>query len=333
MIVDAHTDLLLELVHRDAEDDPFGTHWLPNLQRGGVALQICPTYVADLALLPEQALPRALRQVAAYRRALREHGDSVLEIRTAADVDALAAGDRLGLMLSMEGMEPLGYDPALIDVFWELGVRMGSLTWNRRNPFADGAAEPANGGLSRLGAQLVDRMVQRGIVIDLAHASERTFWDVIERTEGRPVVVSHGACRSVCETPRNLTDEQLKAIAASGGAFGMMLVPIAIDPDRWEIERAVDHIAHAVDVMGHEHVGLGGDFMQQLVHALDLQLGPDSLLPGGMPPEAALEGLAGPEDYPALVAALGQRGFAGEQLANVLGQSFLRVLRTVLPAV
>jgi membrane dipeptidase len=331
MIVDAHTDLVLELAHRRAEPDPFGTHWLPKLQQGGVGLQVVPTYVADMPLLPELALRRFLEQVQAFRRAAREHAGEVIEVRTAADVDLVAGGERLGMMLSMEGVEPLGYDPTMMDVFHDLGVRMASLTWNRRNPFADGAAEPGQGGLSRLGQQLIDRMVELGVVIDLAHASDRTFWDVIERVDERvPVVVSHAACRSVYEAPRNLTDEQLQAIAATGGVVGILLVPIFIDPQRWEISRVVDHVEHAVQVMGPAHVGFGGDFMQQIVRAMNLVLPPDSLLPDGMPADAAIEGLAGPEDYPALVAALRERGHDGEALQGVLGGNFLRVLRHVL---
>jgi membrane dipeptidase len=331
VIIDAHTDLVLELVHRKAEADPFGAHWLPNLQRGGVGLQVVPTYVADMESLPEMALRRFMEQVQAFRRAARDHADVVVEVRTAEDLAIVAAGERMGLMLSMEGVEPLGYDPTMIDVFHDLGVRMASLTWNRRNPFADGAAEPGEGGLSRLGHQLIERMVELGVVIDLAHASERTFWDVVERVDGRaPLVVSHAACRSVYEAPRNLHDEQMRAIAATGGVVGILLVPIFVDPDRWEISRAIDHVAHAVEVMGDAHVGFGGDFMEQIVRALQLVLPADSLLPASMPADAALEGLAGPQDYPNLVSALRERGFDGEGMDRILGQNFLRVFGQVL---
>jgi membrane dipeptidase len=331
MILDAHTDLLLELVHRRREDDPFGTYWLEELERGGVALQVCPVYAAELELLPERALRASLEQVQAFARAVRDHGDRVVAVRTRADLETVVAGDRTGLLLSMEGAEPLGYDPELVDVFWELGVRMASLTWNRRNAFADGAGESGEGGLSRLGERLVDRMVERGIVIDLAHASERTFWDVLERADGAQVVVSHAGCRSVHGWQRNLSDEQLEGLAARGGVLGIMLVPIGIDADRWEIERAVDHIDHAVRLMGPEHVGLGGDFMEQLALALDLGNLPGAMLPAGMPIEAAITGLAGPQDYPNLVRALEQRGYAGADLDGVLMGNFLRVREAALP--
>src|SRR5690348_1362706 len=166
-IVDAHNDLLLELDHRRDEERPFERHWLENLERGGIGLQVCPLFTAELEWLPELALRHGLRQIAAFRRAVRDCPDRIFEARSRADLDEAERGPRIGLVLSMEGAEPLGYDPMLIDVFHDLGVRMVSLTWNRRNPFADGAAEPAHGGLSNLGRSLVDRLVELGLVIDL----------------------------------------------------------------------------------------------------------------------------------------------------------------------
>jgi membrane dipeptidase len=332
VIADAHNDLLLELEHRRHEERPFERCWLPNLERGGVGLQVCPLFTAEPDWLPDSALRHALQQAAAFHRAVRECPDRVVEVRRRADLDEVERGARIGLLLSMEGAEPLGYDPTLIDAFHDLGVRMVSLTWNRRNPFADGAAEPPHGGLSRLGRTLVDRMVGLGgIAIDLVHASERTFWDVLERAGDAPVLVSHGACRAVCETPRNLADDQLRALAERGGVLGLMLLPIVIDPAEPTIERAVDHVDHAVAVMGIEHVGLGGDFIRQVWRAWPKEEPPDSLLPGGMPMDASIEGLAGPEDYPALVDALRGRGYEGERLDAILGGNLLRLLRRSLP--
>ena len=145
-------------------------------------------------------------------------------------------------------------------------MRMASLTWNRRNAFADGVA--AKGGLKRLGRELVDRLVELGVVVDLAHASPRTFADVLERTGDAPVVVSHAACRRVNDHPRNLTDEQLRALAERRGLLGLMLHPLAIDAERRRIDRAIDHLEHAAEVMGWERLCLGGDFIRRLTALL-----------------------------------------------------------------
>ena len=151
MIADAHVDILLELAHREhrlGETDVFARTWLPLLEAGDVGLQVCPVFV-DLELQPEGTLREALRQVTALQHALRESPDRLVAVRSRADLDAVERGERIGLMLALEGVEPFGYEVATADLFWELGLRMAGLTWNRRNPFADGAAD--EGGLSRLG--------------------------------------------------------------------------------------------------------------------------------------------------------------------------------------
>ena len=332
LIVDAHNDLLLELEQRRFEEAPFERYWLRNLERGGVGLQVCPVFGSELEALPELVLRRNLLQVAAFQRAVRENAPHVVAVGSKADLDPVERRERIGLMLSMEGAEALGYETTLIDVFYELGLRMVSLTWNRRNPFADGAAEPDGGGpLSNLGRELVDRIAGLGIVLDLVHSSERTFWDAIERTTGR-VCVSHAACRTLVPTPRNLSDDQLRALAERNGVLGLMLLPIAVDPDACRLARAVDHIDHAVSVMGIDNVGLGADFIAQVWRMLPSRAPADSLLPDGVPMDASLDGVEGPEDYPRLVELLRERGYEGDRLAAILGGNWLRLLREALPA-
>lgn len=270
-----------------------------------------------------------LDQVGAFHRTLRENGERVRPVLTRADVDD---DGRIGLMLALEGVEALGHDPGGMEALWELGVRMVSLTWNRRNAFADGAGEPAGGGLSRLGEELVDRLGELGAIVDLVHTSERTFWDVLERADGAALLVSHAACRAVLDHPRNLRDEQLRALAERGGVLGLMQLPIVIDHERLTIERVVDHLDHAVAVMGADHVGLGGDFIGQVDSVVGVELPPGAaLLPAGMALDAAIEGLTGPEDYPNLVGALEARGYGGERLEGILSGNLLRLFRGALP--
>jgi membrane dipeptidase len=334
VVADLHLDLLLELTwrrHRARESDVFSRTWLPLLDAGGVRLQVCPMYV-DIDRQPEGSLREALGQAAAFHAAVREQPDRVVAIRTADDLDAVERDGTVGLVLALEGVEPFGYDLYSAEVFWELGLRMASLTWNRRNPAADGTAEEGDGGLSLLGRELVDRLVELGVVLDLAHASPRTFADVLARTNDAPVLVSHAACRAVHDHPRNLTDDQLRSLAERGGLLGMMLLPLVVDPDRATIDRAIDHLEHAIEVMGIEHVGLGGDFTARLVAQLPAEPSTaGSLLPAGMDLGAALEGLAGPEAYPALEAALRERGWRDDDVAAVMGGNVLRFFRAELP--
>ena len=331
MIVDAHNDLLVEVTHFRHEAHPFRDRWLSQLRRGGVGLQVCPVSV-ELTELPEWGLRHSLTQIAECHRAAGDDAGDVLLVCDTHDLETVLADGRLGLLLAMEGAEPLGYDPTLIDLFWLLGVRMLALTWNRRNPFADGLGEATDGGLSALGCELVDRAVQRGMILDLAHASQKTFFQVLERAPGAPVVVSHACCRAVYDTPRNLSDEQLRALGAHDGVLAVMAVPLAVDQEAPSLERVVDHIDHAVDVMGIEHVGLGADFMAQIVACgAEPAYQPSSLMPDGMSCGAAVPGLVGPADYPALVEALQSRGYAADALSAILGGNLLRVVARALP--
>lgn len=329
-IADAHVDLLGELVHRADEPRPFARSWLEPLRAGGVALQVCPVFAAERGQPADVALRSALDQVAALQRAVRECPDDVVRVRTRADLDAVRDGSRIGLLLALEGAEPLGVDAGLVDALWELGLRMAGLTWNHRNVFADGAAEDPDGGLSGRGIELVDRLFALGIALDLAHASPRTFAQVLERAEGRPVLVSHAACRGVLDHERNLTDAQLEALAAAGGLLCLMALPFTIDPDEPTIERLADHIDHAVSIMGAEHVGLGGDFMRQLMIATGHRPPPGMGLPTD-PEDAALRGLRGPEDYGALLDVLRARGYEGERLAAVAGENLIALVARTLP--
>jgi membrane dipeptidase len=335
-LVDAHNDLLLELEFRSDEENPFAATWLGHLEQGGVRLQVCPA-TADLYGLPEGALRHVLQQVVACHRAARDNPQRVLLVRTRADLDALVAGDRIGLMLAMEGVEALGYSPQLADAFWELGVRMVSLTWNRRNAFAEGLGEPGSGGLSGLGRELVARLVSLGTILDLVHASERTFEEVLELSGEAPVVVSHAGCRTVADIRRNLSDDQLRTLAERGGILGIMALPLVVDPfnpDGWTLDRMVDHVDHAVEVMGIEHVGLGGDFIRQVARSgcIRMPTSAQALLPPGMTAESSLDGLAGPEGYPNLLDVLRRRGYEGERLEAILGGNFMRLFREALPA-
>jgi membrane dipeptidase len=320
-LADAHSDLLMELVFFRGEEQPFASRWLPQLDAGGVGIQVCALY-SDGPDLPELALRKALLGVAEFDRAVGETPKAIA-VRSAAGLDAALAPGRLGLVLSLEGMEPLGYDPGLIDVFCTLGVRMASLTWNRRNPFADGTAESPLGGLSQIGRALVDRMAGLPIAFDLAHANEGTFAEVLERTGDRPVLVSHALCRAICDSPRNLSDEQLRAIAERDGVVGLMALPFVVHPTEWTIDRLIDHVDHLVETIGIRHVSLGGDFARQLERSGAFGV-------AAVAQATEIERLAGPEDYPNLLEALRERGYGDADLRAIASENLLRVLRRTL---
>ena len=259
----------------------------------------------------EEARGWALAQEAEFRRAVDENAGRVCHVRTRAELD----DPRLRLVLSMEGVEPLEGDPDAFDDWYRRGVRTVSLTWNGANAFAGGIDTPTQ-GLTDRGRALVRRFRELGVVLDLAHASEQTWRDVLD--EEVPLSVTHAGCRVVCDHPRNLADWQLEALAARGGVLGMMGLAFVVDPDAPTLARFVDHVDHAVAVMGIEHVGLGADFVDQVAGA-------------ARKARFGLEGFTGPDHYPALVIALTGRGYDGDRLEAILSRNWLSVLRESLP--
>ena len=326
MIVDAHNDLLLELVIRRDDENPFRERWLPKLRAGGIALQVCAVYAADVPA--DQAPAKARAQLEAFERALRENADDVFHVRTRSDLAQVGRDERIGLMLSLEGVEAVtdGFDE-----WWEAGVRMTGLTWNYAN-WAGGGIDTPEEGLTPEGCVLVDELAERGVVLDVAHASPRTFDEILERAPH--VVCTHACCRALLDIPRNLADDQLAALAARGGVLGIMALALVVGYHNPTIEGLLDHVDHAVSVMGIGGVGLGADVIDQVTDA-ELEAGEslvdvvdDARARGGG--RLGLRDFTGPEHYPALVAGLRQRGYEGDWLDAVTHANFLRAFRAAL---
>ena len=321
MIVDAHTDVLhfvgedFELILRGGDAGAFQRYWLRSLTVGGVGVQICPLYGEGARR--NDARTRPLDQVAEFARVVASNADRVCAVRTRADL-----GDtRLRLVLAMEGVEPLEGDPDAFDEWYERGVRSASLTWNHANDFAGGIDTPTQ-GLTPRGRALVRRFRELGVVLDLAHASEQTWHDVLE--EDVPFSVTHANCRALCDHSRNLTDWQLEALAECGGVLGMMALSFVVDRHSPTLARWLDHFDHAVAVMGIEHVGIGADFVYQVSTNDETQATSRT--------RVALEGFTAPEHFPSLAVALRERGYDEESLHAILNGNWLRILEaTLLP--
>ena len=330
MIADAHNDLLLELVLRRDEPNPFGAHWLPKLRAGGVGVQVCALYAADSP--PDEARAEVEAQLEAFRRLVDENSDDVFHVRTADDLAGAAEG-HVGLLLSMEGVEALGDDPGAFADFWDAGVRLVGLTHNPPNAFAAGINAPQQ-GLTDLGRALVDELAGRGVAIDLAHASERTFFEILEHVPGATVIVSHACCRAVHDVPRNLSDEQLDALADRDGFLGLMALALTVGPPA-TVDRLIDHFDHAVNVVGETRVGLGADVIDQVVAAeeeygIELQPAVIEARNAGSG-RLGLVNFTGPDDFPVLVDAIRHRGYAGEVLEAILSGNLRRILARALP--
>jgi len=214
---------------------------------------------------PPDKRPRALgygiEAVNRLRKEVSRTGGFEIVTRVDDMDDALRNGEK-ALWIGMEGGEPLE-SLDVLEVFHSLGLRVLTLTWSLRNMIGDGVFERTNGGLTNFGVEVVGKAEELGILLDLSHINEAGFWDTLEVT-AFPVIASHSNARALCDHPRNLTDEQIKAIAERGGVIGAVAIPSFVDRERPTLNRYVEHIEYMVDTVGYRHVGFGFDFVYYL---------------------------------------------------------------------
>ena len=313
IVFDGHCDTLLSAVQDKrplAERCEQGHADLPRFREGGVTAQILALFARPFALGGTAPTWEALRLLDAFFQALETSPD-LIQATCAADVRRARAEGCLGGIIGLEGAEALRGDLGVLRCLYRLGLRNLGLTWSLRNEAADGVGEArTGGGLTEFGVRLVKEANRLGIMVDIAHLAPAGVRDVLALSEA-PVVASHANARAVCDHPRNLTDEQLEALAAKGGVVGVTFVPsfVAAERERQSVEGLLDHVDHIVHTVGVDHVGLGSDFD-----------GYDSAQLIGMPDVTGL---------PAITAGLLARGYSEESVRKILGGNWLRVFEQV----
>ena len=210
-------------------------------------------------------------------------------------------------MLTIEGCEAFGGDVAQVDHFADLGVRMAALVWNNENGVAHPAITGSNEGLTPLGWDIVRRMRNRHMAVDVSHLNERGFYDLLDGEA--PPLASHSCARALCNHPRNLTDHQLRCLFEAGGYVGVNFYPLFLSNDaQADLNRVIDHIAHICDLGGEAHVGLGSDF--------------DGI-------DSWPNGLRNAGDIPALLDGMRRRGFDETLVEAVAGLNFKHYLERI----
>ena len=260
MVFDGHSDLLYDVTRRRKTGE---TRVLERYHREELRAGEVEGLMLALWVRPKkgETFREATETMFACARAELRECPWLQVVRTREEAERANAAGKLYAFLSVEGMAAAGEDPAWIDRYADLGVRAGMLTWNEENRLAAGAGEDPAKGLTALGKQAVCRMEARKILVDVSHLNDGGFWDVLSLATC-PVLASHSNCRSLCDVPRNLTDDQLRAIRDTGGVVGVNSYHAFVhrDPEKQTVEMLARHAAHMVEVMGVEHVACGFDF-------------------------------------------------------------------------
>jgi membrane dipeptidase len=327
IVVDAHNDSLRAIEVGDPRYNPLpdgpprprrmwtrgeSGHWdfVRALEAGQTA------QVTNLLVPRPRHGPYARTSLKSYERALadlEQAPELALLATSVADVERAKREGKVALILALEGAEAIEGDLEMLALYRRLGVRLVGLTWMYRNELGEGNWEDTGAGLTPFGREAIRAMNELGMAVDVAHATERTFWDTLETSEAT-VLCSHGSCRSLVKDfddhapSRYLSDEQMRALAAQGGVLGIFFSANRelADPNAG-VDDFARFFAHAAEVMGPRHVGLGSD------------------LDGGFPPP----GLDDISALPRLTGALIDVGFSDEELVGILGTNWLRVFGEV----
>ena len=265
-ICDCHCDTLTELYNKNASLYENEQHFDIKRQIAlGGGLQFCAIYVPTEVFRYQGGLRYTLCLLDKYNqeiKKLHENGIDVLQVRTAEDAGNVLKHKAATLLAIEEGGAIDGSLEAL-RCLYELGVRAMTLTWSNRNDIADGINEEATGsGLTLFGKQVVAEMNRLGMLVDVSHISTAGFWSVIE-TSTKPIIATHSNANSLCSHPRHLNDEQIKALAQTGGLAGITFAGQFLEED-WRnacIESVYKHIDYMLNLIGNDdHIGFGSDF-------------------------------------------------------------------------
>lgn len=336
-VLDAHSDIsLLDVYPRrlQGESGVMKRIQLPMHQEGGVHGAIITVHNdwARWATHFEGATKQTLEVMDFMAREEEESGGGFLIAETGSQMEEAHKRGKFSVLMSLEGAKAIEGSLEVLRCLHRLGVRAIGLTHNVRNQYADGAAVKENFGLTELGRRLIEEVDNLPMLLDLAHISERGFYDAIETTKRTPVI-SHSACRDLHEFDggkipcRNVTDKQIQALADKGGVMGVACLRPFLADSNATLEHYVKHIEHIIKLAGVDHVGIGLDFVGYAPDVNFALIGNTSINPYS---KDAVKGLEDVTKTPNLTVALLRNGYSEGEVRKVLGGNFLRVIKKIL---
>jgi membrane dipeptidase len=354
IVLDTHDDTTQRFFSKDydlGKRNPTGHVDIPRMQEGGMNGIFFSIWI-DGKIMGPPAVEKALDQMDAVHENVKKNSSAMVFARTAEEVRRAHAQGKIAALMGVEGGHMIGNDIRMVRIFADLGVRYMTLSHFYNTEWSDSSTDkPAHNGLTDFGKEVVREMNRQGMMVDISHVSDKTFYDALEISKA-PLITSHSSCRALCNHVRDMSDDMIKALAAKGGVIQINYEKSFIDQaykDAYDKEtggvaahfaeltkdcnddenciskkmaaledkltaegklphvsweRIIDHIDHAVKLVGADHVGLGSDFD-----------GAD------MP-----EGMEDCSKLPKITEALLRKGYSEADIRKILGENTLRVM-------
>ena len=310
LVVDGHCDTLTAAPGQNRDIGQLSRHGqldLPRMVSGGVNVQIFAAFISPR--FKDWALKKCLQYIDTFYLLMEKNKETIEPAFNAGGIKAITGAGKIAALLAVEGGEPLTGDLAVLRMLHRLGVRSITLTWNGRNELGDGVGEGDEaGGLSLFGRSVVREMNRLGMLVDVSHLSQKGFWDVAEVSE-QPFAATHANCYALCNHQRNLTDTQIEHLAKTGGVVGLSFVPAFVHPTKPDLKGLIGHVDHIASRFGTQCIALGSDFD-----------GMDEYLPG----------LEDANCLPRLAEELLARGYSYDNVSDIMGGNWMRLLEKVL---
>src|ERR1700690_2033141 len=354
IVLDTHDDTTQRFFSKTfdiGKRNPDGHIDIPRMREGGMNAIFFSIWI-DGRIMGPQAIQKALDQIDAVHENVNKYSKDLVLCRTAAEVREAHKQGKIAALIGVEGGHMIGNDIRVLRMFGDLGVRYMTLSHFYNDEWADSSTDkPAHNGLTDYGKDIVREMKRQGVVVDISHVSDKTFYDALEVSKA-PLLASHSSCRALCNHARDMTDDMIKALAAKGGVIqinyeksfidqaykdaqdklsgGVVAMMATLKKECGDDEeclnkkmngmaekataegklqhvswvRIIDHIDHAVKLVGADHVGLGSDF--------------DG---ANMP-----EGMEDCTHLPQITEALMRKGYSDSDIRKILGGNLLRVM-------
>lgn len=322
MVFDGHCDIFTGVLQRRLKGDTqvLENFFLPQLKAGGIeggcfVLWVDPPYDKDPAARVTQIAQAISAEMATTTEAVIVHNR--------AEIEAAKAAEQFYILLGAEGLAAIGDDLENLDRLYDFGVRHAMLTWNEENQLATGARGTPERGLTALGRDALRRMEEKHMIIDVSHLNDRSFWDVMDIAT-TPILASHSNARALVDVPRNLSDDQLRAIAETGGVIGLNAFNefVSSDPVEQNVDHFIQHAVYIADKIGVEHLAFGFDFSDYVSQ--------EALRTFTSQPTPNTEGLEDCSKVPAFLEKMQQAGFTDDDMEKISCGNWLRLIDTVL---